>query len=367
MEDQAKKTSNEERKDIDLGTILYAISKAFTKLGSAIYSLFVNLGESFLLVLIFLKKRIIWILLAAVVGFVYGSYLSYINGKKYYSALTARFNYGSNRALYNTVDYLNALVEEGEFNELSKLLSISEKEASSLVNFNVEAINDELIISDLYKQQFLNIDRNVRFRTDTFWTKVITYKDFKSNLTKYDLPLQKITAVSTQSNIFPRLQDGLIKSISGNGILKRNYDILQKTQNEEEQIIVASLHGLDTLRVVYNERLRQHIGSEPAVTSLAVLNQIPIKLTPELELYNKVLELKDELKTLRNQNVANQEIVQVLASFNSVGQKVSILKQNTAKYTLQAIAIGLLILVILEVYNAIDAFEKKRLKKVISE
>lgn len=359
MDDQAKRTP-EQTKDIDLGTFLYAISKALKKLGSAISSFFIHLAEFFLYFLLFLKQRIIWILLSAIIGFAYGSYLSYSNGNKYYSTLTARFNFDSRRALYNTIEYFNSLVNERRFNELSKIFSISEKEASSLVDFHAEAVKDESVIAELYKNQFLNINRSTRVRTDTFWVKVVPYKNFKNDLTKYDIPLQKVTVTSTRMDIFSKIQVGLIASIASNDILKRSQGILQETQNDEEKILMTSLNGLDTLRSVYNERLRKQGDNGSEKNTLSVLTQTQAPTSPELELYDKLLELRDELKSLRYEKISNQDVVQVLASFNSVGQRVSILKQNAVKYTLEAIALCLGILVCIEAYKAVNAYEKHK-------
>jgi hypothetical protein len=358
MEDQVK-TPKEQSKDIDLGTFLYAVSKAVKKLVFVISSFFIHLAEFFLYFLLFLKRRIIWIVLSAIIGFAYGSYLSYSNGNKYHSTLTARFNFDSRRALYNTIEYFNSLVNERRFSELSKIFSISEKEASSLVDFHAEAVKDESVIAELYKNQFLEINRSTRVRADTFWVKAVPYKNFKNDLTKYDIPLQKVTVTSTRMDIFPKIQVGLIANIASNDILKRNQGILQETQRDEEKILMTSLNGLDTLRSVYNERLRKQGDNGSERNTLSVLTQTQAPSSPELELYDKVLELRDELKLLRYNRVFNQDVVQVLASFNSVGQRVSILKQNAVKYTLEAIALCLAILVIIEVYKSIGAYEKR--------
>jgi hypothetical protein len=362
MEHQDKKASPSDDRDIDLGTVLRSIGRAFSKIGWLIKSFFLFLGGLFLYSLIFLKKRAIWLIIAGAIGFAYGYYLKYSNGNKYYSSFTARFNFGSSRSLYNTIDYLNSLIADGRLNELSKLFSITEKEAAMLIEFEAEAIKDEIILTDLYRQEFFDFDRNSRVRTDTFWTKTVTYKEFKSSLTKYDMPLQRVTVTSTKPDIFPKLQPGFIKNIVSDGILMNSYKILKETQQDEERIVANSLTGLDTLRAVYNERLRKDGPKESSSANLTVLEQSQLHSSPELELYDKMLTLKDELRSLRKKNVNNQEIVQVLASFNSVGKRVSILKESTSKYAFWAIIITLLILVAVEVYKALDAYEKKNKK-----
>lgn len=362
MENQEKKASQSDDRDIDLGTVLRSIGIAFIKLGLVFKSLFLALGSFGLYSLIFLKKSAILLIVAGAIGFAYGYYLKYSNGNKYYSSFTARFNFGSSRSLYNTVDYLNSLIADGRLNELSKIFSITEKEAAALIDFEATAIKDEIILTDLYRQEFFDFDRSSKVRTDTFWTKTVTYKEFKNSLTKFDMPLQKVTVTSTKSDLFPKLQPGFIKNIVSDGILMNNYKILKETQQDEERIVANSLNGLDTLRAVYNERLRKDGPGQSSSASLTVLEQSQLNTSPELELYDKILTLKDELRSLRKKNVDNQEIVQVFASFNSVGKRVSILKESTSKYALWAIVITLVILVALKVYKALDAYEKKNKK-----
>ena len=225
MNDPEPKPVYKEEKDVDLGVVLNSLGKALRKLGRGFRLLCAQLINSFLDLIIFLKKRIIWLLLAFIIGFSYGIYLNYSRGPNYSSSMKASFNFGSNYALYNSLEYLNSLIGEGKSKDLSRLLSIQEQEAERLVSFSADPIDDELVLSELYRQNFLEYNRNSQFRTDTFWTKTIPYKQFKSDVTKYDIPMQEITVISTAPDIFPKIESGLINLISGNGTLKKKSGI----------------------------------------------------------------------------------------------------------------------------------------------
>src|SRR5262249_29488979 len=155
-----------------------------------------------------------------------------------------------------------------------------------LIYFEAEPIEDEVMISELYKKQFLSFDRSSRLRTDTFWTRTIPYKQFKEGLIKYNMPLHKLTAISLQSDLFPKLQEGIIKIITSNNTLFENVGINKKMQIDEEKMLVSSIDGLDTLRNVYNEQLRQRKGIEApsSTTNLNVIDRALSKSAPELEL-----------------------------------------------------------------------------------
>jgi len=361
MENQDKKISRTDNSDIDLGSALIIMGRGFKSIGRFFYSVFLALANAFLFALLFLKRRMWWLLGALVLGLGLGAYFNYSNGTMYYSVMTARYNFGSTRALYNTVDYLNALLGEDRRADISKILSISIEEARSLKSFSAQPLNNEKVVSDLYNEYYLSSDRSYRVRTDTFWTRTIKYKDFKEGLTRYDIPIQQLTAYSVRADIFPKIQNGLINTIVNNGILKKNEEINKKIQEDEEKIIISSIQGLDTLRQVYNERLRRSGNDqETGTTNLTVLDKTMLKPNPELELYEKFLQFKDELKAIRNNTLNNQEIVQIFASFNPVGKKASFFKQSLFNTAVQIVGLTLLVLIIIEIYQALGNYERKR-------
>lgn len=358
MDNQENK-SNPKDNDIELGSLFVLIGKGFKSLGRSLSSGGQKLGSGLVNILFFLKRRLIWILLAGAAGFAWGMYTGSGGGPKYYSEMTARFNFKSTLTLYNTVDYLNALISNQNRQELSALLSISEQEARHLVNFSVEPIMDELTISELYKRNFMLFDRSYQIRTDTFWTRIIPYEKFKSSLTKFDIPLQRVRATGTRPEIFHKIQPGLLKLITENENLRSNFSINTQMQSEEEGIILSSIRGLDTLRTVYNEKLRQSGPSGAGVTNVNLFDRTITPGNPELQLYDKLLGLRDELRSLRNNAMNNGRLVQVYASFNPVGKKVSLLQQNVVETTIGAMVIALVILVAIEAFKTINAYERR--------
>jgi hypothetical protein len=360
MENQEKRVSHADN-DMDLGSAMLIIGRGFKSIGRFFANIFTAFVNFILYFLLFLKRRLWWLIGALVIGLALGTYLNKVNGTMYYSVMTARYNFGSTRALYNTVDYLNALIGERRLAEIGKILSISPEEARSVKFFSAHPLQDEKIIADLYNDYYLTSDRSFHIRTDTFWTRTIRYKDFKDGLTKYDLPVHQLIAYSNRSDIFPKIQNGLINAIVGNGSLKKNEEISKKIQEEDEQMLVSSIQGLDTLRMVYNERLRK-IENDPetGATNLTLLDKATQKQNPELELYDKFLQFKDELKAVRRNTLKNQEIVQVSASFNPVGKKLSILRQSVVTTTARIVVLVLVILLFVELYIALGSYEKKK-------
>lgn len=356
--DNHNKENPRKDNDIDLGSLLAIMGRGFAGLGRSIRAGASGLGTAIINILVFIKRKLIWLLLAIVVGFGYGMYSGAGTDPRYSSEMTARFNFKSTLTLYNTLDYLNALIGTQKHNDLASMLSLSLDEVKSLRSFSAEPIIDELTVSELYKQSFLLFDRSYRIRTDTFWTRIIPYEKFKESLTKFDYPLQRVKAVSTNSGAFSKIQAGLLKLITENENLKNNYSISAQMQREEEDILLSSIRGLDTLRTVYNEKLRSSGTPGSAGTTNVNLIDRPAN-NPELEIYDYVLGMKDELRSLRNYEMNNGQLVLVYASFSPVGKKVISFQQNIVYTTLSALIITLVILVAIEGFKVINAYEKR--------
>ena len=343
---------NPPRQDIDLGTVLYKLGEAFNKFMKFIGDFFRAVFRTTLFGLVFLRNNIGWLVLGGAAGLGYGLYHSFASGFKYTSIATVKMNFGSTRALYSTVDYLNGLKSSGKTNELSKIFNISVQEAMTIANFEVTPVMNEQSAADLYKESFLKTRRGENvIRQDTFWTRVVKFEDFKKQLSKYDYPIQEITAVCTNAEIFSKLQQGLTDLISRNTVLMRNRDLQLRSYNAEDTILENSLRELDTLSSAYSKRvLRQAYEKEGAVSNVNIFDKTLSKAA-ELDLYNTKMMLKDELTALRMKNAEQQDIIQVQSPFSPIGKQQSIYNQSYFKSALNGLVLAFFILLIISVYK----------------
>jgi len=357
--DASKNISPAQRSDSDaeIGHLLYKTAKTLKNLALWIVNLFLYLGKALLIFLFFLRRNIIWLGLGTIIGMAYGIYLEKRNGVQYFAEMNVQANFNSAAVLYNSLDYFNALIGAGQTAELSRLLSITPGEAGQLTTFYAEPIKSELIAADLYKEHFLLYDRSMRVRQDTFWIRTLGYKDFKQSLTNFDYPFHKISVISANPNIFLKLQKGLIDYASGNTLLKNLQKRQASVNEEEENLILSSIKNLDSLRQAYNQRL---IKSQPASGSnqLTVMESTQENKPAELELYDKVLQLNDELKKSRRRSSTQIEIFSVYSPFNPVGRKLSIFRQTMTRFAIIGLCLSLISLLLVAVYKSLSALEK---------
>jgi hypothetical protein len=293
------------------------------------------------------------------VGFGYGVYLFLKNGPTYYSEMTVRANFNSSRALYGTAELMNSLIAGGRHDELAKLLSVNPKEASSLQHFEVRPVKSDLIITQMYKDQFLNARKyNSTVRMDTFWTRTVKYSDFKESLTDYDYPVQVVTLSSTSPVIFPKIQNGILSYVSNIELLQhvRNNEI--ESNKQEIELLLASIRGLDSLSKSYNKRLASGNATPPGNVMTLMSGSTPYE-NPELELYDKLFQLKDELKNARNQAAIETNILEVYSPFNPYGRRESFYKQNMAIHGFLGFVLTVILLIVIKIYRVLRNMEEK--------
>ncbi|MFI5152026.1 MAG: hypothetical protein ACHQET_01750 [Chitinophagales bacterium] len=363
MENQEKRPTQPESNDVELGVLMNLFIRICRKIFGFFAGIFEELAGWISWIVRFLRRNLIWIVLAALAGEIWGIYLDNKHGSKYESNMVVRTNFQSGHALYNIVDYLNALVSQGKFADLEKALGVSEKEARGLRYFDAQPVEDELLLTELYKQRFLAMDRSDLVRMDTFWSRTFKYEDFKKSLSKFDMPLHQISVMSIDPAIFSKIQNGLVNLITQNEVLKKNQELAMENRNDEEHILVSSIQGLDTLRRVYNQLLQQRSASkESGTTNLNFLDkELSIK-TPELDLYDKILALKDELKRLRVVSAESQSVIQVYSPFSPVGKRMNLLKQDSSYYTGTMVMAAIVILLIIEIYRPERGRKKEQIK-----
>jgi hypothetical protein len=347
------------RDEVDLGQLFFKTGGVINNLFLGLNRLMIRISNGFLNLLFFLRRNFVWLVVGTLLGLGYGFYLVSAYGVSYTSDLTVRANFNSTRSLYGSIDYFSSLIGSSKFDELARMLNISPKEAASLRSIEAAPVKSELITAQLYNDQFLdNIPRANRVRTDTFWINTINYKDFKTSLTKYDYPLHEISVTSTDAFIFPKIQQGIINKISSNEFLQQVKTSDLATNKAVVDIITSSIASLDTLRNTYNKRLSSPPRGESTTGNVTLLDGSVISHIPELELYDKLLELKDELKTAKNESVMESNILQIYSPFSSVGQRESFFRQSVVRFSLTGLVLSLIILVAINWYKSLTRLEK---------
>lgn len=356
--DTEKKLQEPSEKEIDMGAFFTILSRFFQNIGRAIKLFFLTLFRGVILLLLFIKKKLIWILAGGIAGLAF-SLSGFLNSStKYYSEMIVKPNFESSRLLYQKINNFNSLIRQKRTQDIVQLFDLDNNTASQLKLFSITPIKEPLQIASLYKSTYLDYKRYGAIASDTIWTRTIKYEDFKKMLTDYDYPLHVIRVESGDPNVFPKIQKGIIKSMNENPNFLYAKQMNEKLINEEERIISSSLESLDSLRKAYTKRIEGGISKENADPTNIFLTQ-PSGRNPEIDLYDKTLLFKDELVTVMKKNIQEKDIIQVYSDFGTQGNRVPRLKNSFINSILIGCVVAFSILLILELFRYLSDIEKK--------
>ncbi len=349
--------------EADINLLLYKTGKTVKNGLLVLGGVFTRLVRIVSALAIFLIHNGFWLLTGAVAGAGYGIYQITMNGAVYHSEMVVRANFSSASALYGTIDYFNALIDGGRKETLSEIFDISSADAAQLVNFTVKPVKSDLTVARIYRNEFLEYDRTSKIRQDTFWTRTIKYPEFKESLSNYDYPDHTISVVTRDPQLFVNLQHGITSHLSENKILQEIKKQQAVTAKENEKAIVLALEDLDSLRQAYAYRIRNSPSSEPN-NQLSVLQPTATqRMFPELEVYEKMLELQEVLKQTRMQATLENNVIEILAPFNPMGKKLSFAR-SISERLLQGLCIAAIILVCFWLYRSLGQLGKPSRKTI---
>lgn len=308
--------------DADLSLLLYKTGRSFKQFLLWIARGIAAAGKLLVAILLFLFRNILWLLIGFAVGLLFGFY-QVSKSTTFSSDMIVKANFGSSRNLYNAVDYVNSLISTNQVNELSTLFQVTTAEAGQLLDVSIEPEISELITADMYRQQFLEPERNKKMRLDTFWTRTVKYEDFKESLTDLDYPLYKITAKTSNATVFPKIGHGIVSYINSNPLLSAIKKQQAESNAGEEKLLANSIGNLDSLRNAYNQRLIKGESTAPNGNQMMLLQGTKEQSIPELDLYDKMIELQGLLEKSRNRSATESDPVVIQSPFSPVGKKIS--------------------------------------------
>ena len=356
---KTNKPKQEQENEIDLGVFFNLIGKIIRGIVGVFKALFLLLFNGLISILLFVKRKLVWLVVGALIGFGFGLYRYFLKGPSYFSDLYVRANFESSRLLYNQIDYYNALIKENRFVDLATNFKLPLKDAQKLTRFEISPVDNDLEAAKLYRSTFLQHLRTPNSNLpnsnliDTQWAKTIKFQDFKESLELYDYPLQKIRLYSSGPELYNKVEVGLISSINNNKDFQMVKQRMIQLFKNEEEILNRSLTGLDSLRAAYNKNLTEMASVAKTAGTGVIVTDKNLR-SPEIDLYDKELLLKDELIDAKKRAVEQQDILQVNASFNPIGTKRAQINQDFFKYTWWGLLIMLAILTLIEIYKYLD-------------
>ncbi len=308
--------NNEE--EVDLGSLFLIIGKGFAKFFNFIGNIFKGIFHGLITILIFLKSNIIKIGIAAFIGAILGVFLEVKKGDTYESELLLEPNFKSTRQLYENINYYNNLVKQKDTAGLVKAFKLDKSTAASLKEFTIEPIDTENDIINSY-------DRFVS-TADTTAIKSYSFVEFKKAFTAYDYRLHRVRVTSTQNNVFDKLDDVIISSVSSNKYFVRIKELSNKSLNRTDSLYRQNLTQIDSLRKVYVEVMVEEAKKQTSATSIDLGGEK--RSTKELELFTTSRKINTYLENISSRKATNYDVINVISNFQPIGTKVKGVTKN---------------------------------------
>ncbi|NOU19907.1 MAG: hypothetical protein HOO91_20300 [Bacteroidales bacterium] len=251
-----------------------------------------ELIRSFFLLLI---RKSIWILSFSLIGGFVGYYFYNTTPRFYSSEMVARSNSMNNSVIVNSINLLNDLFENKNYNALSSYLGTSSKEAEkirSIEAFYGIDINKDIIADYIdYNKTYNPKDTTQKRLSDVFYLRISVYDE----------------------SIFSNVRDGIKKYISTNPFILQNNEVrIQQTKSMITEY-QSEINKLDSLqKVQYFEVPKMQKGGN---SQMIVLNEKEAKLYHNdiLSLYNRKLSLEKEL-------VLNPDPITIIQDFTQLSK-----------------------------------------------
>lgn len=292
--------------EVDLGQLFKLIGNAFDRFFKFIGSIFNKLFLAFVWLVFFVKKHIIKIAIAGIIGIVLGVYLEKTDSPVYKSYVTIKQNYNTGENLYNSITYYNDLVKQRDYNTLKNVLGFKSDEASSILSFEIESVVSE-------NEKLQAFDRYIK-TLDSVAASKTEYETFLENNKDYTHEYQQITIKAETRNNFKTVFDNIVKNIESN-----NYFVNQQSKDlvelkSQEQALKEALIKSDSLQSTYKRVLENNLEGRGSEIGITFEGNNDKNKTKEYDLYLKDLELRRELVIIEREKADKEHILEILSS-----------------------------------------------------
>lgn len=344
--------STPQNDEVDLGQLFKIIGQLFKSLFNFFKSI---LNDLFRVAIYSLKpfvKNIKMVSAILIIAALMGVFLEKYSKTIYTSDMLVRPYFDSKYQLANNIDYFNTLVDEGNISELSRVFEIDSSESASLLGFEIE-------IGPQTKNDIIKEYDGFLKTIDSTLATTITYDDFIENRDILNGSTFRITAESSASDVFGKLENGFNKTFENN-YSKKNKTLRDSSILIEKKKLLRDLKRIDSIQKIYLEVIKTESEKESVILSNGDMTVSQEKTTTrEYELLQEEMKIRNELTALDEKQITESDFYDVLSSFEDVGgvKKVSIYLRYPVLFPLIAFGLMILTFVVYKTFYFIKEYE----------
>lgn len=346
-------TNNSQDEEIELGQFILLIARGIGNFFRGIGNFFKGIFHNIILGLIFLKKNIIILGTATVLGVAIGYYLDNSTSTLYSSEMLVEVNFGSGDVLYKQLDYVNTLIAEKDTKKLSQLFNTTEDKVKSLSSFTIEPYDkDKRLIVEYY--DYLP-------HIDTTFIKEFTITDYAKKISDPNYKKQLIAAYSKNKD-FDFLNDG-IKNLLKNKHLERLYYLKNEELNTRKRIIENDLRQIDSIRETYKKVAllkAQNSSSNNSNTNIDLRKNIDeLNDNQDILLFAENAKLLEKLRDIRIDIAHNNYVISVISNFTRGQEYNSLVNKKWFIYGTAGFLLSLFALLMIQLNRFLNNYQTK--------
>ena len=306
------KSPQNNTEEVDLVQLLKLIGNGFKSIAIFIGHILNKFFFVFVWIVFFTKKNILILIISAFVGLLFGYILEYKMGSLYKSSMLIQQNYNTGKSLYNSLEYFNGLLAEGDFDALSKELLIDTSYISSIKNFKMEPFITE-------NQRYVEYNNYLK-GLDSVLASEYDYDTYLEEIDESIYPTQLLTIRATSNDNFNLVFKAISSKMNTIPFFQREQERDIRELENTALALNAAIRESDSLQKTYKKVLENTLDLENgSQTSITFEGTDDNNRTREYELYKSDIGLRKELVSIERAKENKEYIVETLSNTPSKG------------------------------------------------
>lgn len=343
-----KEQKSTEEEEIELGSLFIIIGKGFSNLFRWIGSILKRIFNFFITILIFIKKHLLKLSIAAIVGGTLGTFFEIKKEELFTSDLLVKPNFKSTMQLYNNVNFYNELVKQKDTILLATIFKLNNDEAASLKSFKITPIIDDNDIITSYDDLIIEVD--------TLTSKNYSLEKYRNSFKEINYKVHQIKVVASNKHVFSKLDDIIISSVVENNYFKKIKQFTTENLQRTDSLLRQNLTSLDSLSNVYKTVLIEESKKQYAGTNIDFGSQ---KTTnKELQVFEISNQINSKIKDIVKEKSEQSEVINVISEFQLAGSRLKGVSNNlTFLGAVGAVFFLIIILLLLKLNRFLDNYK----------
>ena len=330
--------------EIDIGQLFQMMARAISRF-------FIAIGALFISILLFLRKKLIYLLIGAFIGGGTGLFTTMATDHKraYKSSMVIESWFSVGPQLYGIINHLNLLVRSEDKSVLAEVFEVSEKVMELIEKITITPIVTDSDIASIYDKRILFLD--------TIYQKILPFEEFKSGLSDNEYPRQTIAVYAKENDVFSKLETPILSLLNNSPFLQTKKAFRVKSIDDRIRHIKNALKQLDSTNVAF----RQYLTKESSASQATFYFKKGEESISLHQLMDRYLSFSIELEELNEKKAIYSNVFNVIKPLSHFGEKTNYLTDN---YIFIGFVLGgllvFIILSILEFNKYLSAVDRKR-------